>query len=135
MGLRTVRDGLKTRVEMVSGLRGYDTWPDTFSPPGAVIQPMRGDPHTTFSGRGSLWFEVVLAVQQSRLRTAQDQLDDLLDLSGAGSVLAAIEGDVTLAGAAEGLILGGWRDYGDIEIGGIRYLGAVIDVEVWVVFS
>lgn len=130
--LATVRDGLKTRLATIAGLEAYDTLPDTPNVPCAWIVPTRGNAHTTFSGRGSFFLDVIIlaAAMQQGMVKAQDKLDGYLDLSGANSIIGAIEGDLTLGGNAETVLVGDWTDYGEIDVNGIEYLGARIPIEV-----
>jgi len=130
--LAAVRDGLKVRLDTISGLTPYDTIPDQIHAPCAFPQPVSGDPHTTFNGRGSFFFDilVIAAALDQGLQKAQDELDGYLDLSGANSIIGALEGDETLGGNAECILSPEWSDYGEVEIGDIMYLGAVLRVEV-----
>ncbi len=125
-----VRDGLQTRLATISGMHAYDVWPDTIQTPAALVLPMRGNYHDTFNGRSTMNFEIMVVVQESSLKRAQDLLDAYLTFSGASSIAAAIEGDDTLGGAAESAMVTGWRDYGDVAINGVGYMGAILDCEV-----
>jgi hypothetical protein len=132
--LAAVRDALKVRLDTVTDLTAYDDIPDTILPPCAFPHPVSGDPHTTFSGRGSFFFDIVVigaAIDQGLIH-AQGILDGFLDLSGANSIIGAIEGDETLGGSAECILNPAWSDYGEVEIGEIKYLGAVLRIEVCV---
>lgn len=130
----SIRDGLQTRLDVATNLRPYDTWPGTFNPPGAIVTP-KSFGFTAMGGAdtsGEYQFDIVLAVQASDPRAAQNELDGYLALTGAGSVIVALLGDHTLGGACEDLNVSGWHDYGGIEINGVPYLGVVIDVVVLV---
>ena len=99
-----VRDGLKTRLQTITGLRVYDLIPDTVSPPAAVV----GQLDFTFDinnarGLDQANCDVLVIVQRLSERVAQDKLDAFLAGSGAGSIKAAIEGDRTLGGAVNTL--------------------------------
>lgn len=99
-----VRDGLKTRLQTISGLRVYDLIPDTVTPPAAVV----GQLDFTFDinnarGLDQANCDVLVIVQRLSERVAQDKLDAFLAGSGAGSIKAAIEGDKTLNGAVNTL--------------------------------
>ena len=37
MNISSIRDGLKTRLQTISGLRCYDVLPDGFAPPAALV--------------------------------------------------------------------------------------------------
>ncbi len=132
--LSAVRDALKARLANISGLRVYDTWPDTVNPPCIIVKALRGDAHTTFSGRGSFFFDLLLVVQIANLERAQDAIDAYLDYSGASSVIATLEADATLGSVVEGLLVNGWEDYDAIEIGDIQYMSARLPVEVWATY-
>lgn len=136
MSLKTIREGLATRLATITSparLHIYAVAPDAVNVPAAVIRPTRGDNQPTFAGRATYYVEIEVVVESARLDSAQLLLDGYLDVFGTGSIVAALEADVTLGGAAEGLLCGSWSDYG--EFGGnqnqARYLSAVLPVEVW----
>lgn len=125
-----IRDGLKVRLATITGLRTHDVWPDQVNPPAAVVNPVSGNYEQTFSDtQANYVFEIIVVVQAGTLRSAQDALDAYLG-TGSGGICAAMLGDVTLAGIVDTLFVRGFRDYGQIEINGAPYLGAVVDVEV-----
>lgn len=130
-----VRSGLKTRIETISGMggRAHATWPTQINPPAAIIAPQDGDYHTSMGSPGhqEMRFEVLLLVQKGTLKGAQDRLDEYVDPSGSRSLKAAIEGDTTLGGVASAAIVTRWRDYGDLDVGGMPYGGVVFEVTVW----
>ena len=127
-----VRDALQVRLATISGLNAYDVWPDSIQTPAACVLPARGNYHDTFDGRSAFNFDIMVVVQAADLKWAQDALDGYLDFSGSSSIAAAIEGDKTLGGSAEGALITGWRDYGDILINGVGYFGAILDCEVMI---
>lgn len=133
--LAAVRDALKVRLDTIADpFDAYNLWPDTVNPPCALVSPVSASPHTTFSARGSFFFDVLVlaaALEQGGAK-AQDKLDGYLDLSGADSLVGAIEGDLTLGGSAETVLTGEWSDYGEIEVNDIKYLGARLAIEVCV---
>jgi len=131
MSIGIIRTGLETRLATITGLRAENVWPDTIKTPAAIVRPVRGTVHTTFARRSSIFFEILIVVQESTLARAQDKIDGYLAITGANSVLAAIEGDETLGGAAEDCNVTGWRDYGPMTIGDVQYFGVVFDVEVY----
>lgn len=127
-----LRDALKTRLATIAGLRTHDTWPAQIHPPAAIVEPLAGSFEQTLGSDDALYrFQIVVAVQFGTHRTAQDALDEYLTPSGTRSIRAALEGDVTLGGLAHSLSVTGWREYGTLEINGIEYLGAFVDVSVW----
>jgi hypothetical protein len=131
--IASIRDGLKTRLATISGLRTHDTAPSQINPPSAVVVP--GDPairydSTMARGSDDYLFMVHLFVSFAVDRTAQDKLDGYLSGSGATSVKAAIEADETLGGVAHFTRVKEVREYGEKDYGDQRYLQAVFVVEV-----
>ena len=99
-----VRDGLKTRLQTITGLRAYDLIPDTVVPPCAVV----GQLDFTFDidnarGLDQASVDVYVIVQRLSERTGQDKLDNFLAGSGKGSIKTAIESDRSLGGLVDTL--------------------------------
>ena len=99
-----VRDGLKTNLQDIDGLRIYDLVPDVIVPPCAII----GQLDFTFDldnarGLDSANVDVMVVVQRFSERTGQDKLDLYLSGSGDYSIKAAIESDRTLGGVVDTL--------------------------------
>jgi hypothetical protein len=134
-----IREALAVRVRTVTTLqyRTHTNVPPKVVTPAAFIAPDNWDYHQTMgsSGLNHAKFSVTVLAAPFDLSTnerAQLALDAFLDDSGATtSVKAAIEGDLTLNGTVNTLIVTGVRDYGVIEWNGLNYIGAVLDVEVW----
>jgi hypothetical protein len=132
--IAALRDALQTRIATVSGLRAYDTWPSPLMPPAALVRP--ADPMVEFeevlgpSTQALYHFEVHVAVGLGDLRSAQDALDGYLSPSGSASVPAAILGDRTLGGLANGTWVRRARQWGSELISGVEVLGAILDVDV-----
>lgn len=129
--LASIRTGLKTRLATITGINAYDVAPGTPNLPAAMVLPGSIEFDESM-GRGSdlLTFEVRLLVAESTMELSQTQLDAYLAGSGASSVKAAIEGDATLAGAADWTRVTRVVSYGQIEHNGVTYLGARFAVEV-----
>ncbi len=134
MSFSTIRDGLKTRLETISGLRAYDVWPDTMNIPAAIVRPVNMDYYNTLTNVATLMVEIHLlaASIQNGLAKAQDILDTYLDATGTKSIKAAIEGDKTLGGTVTTCHVNRWFDYNSYEVNGIEYLGCKLEVEIWV---
>jgi hypothetical protein len=95
----TVRQGLSTALDTITGLRCFDYGPDSLAPPAAVIEPLE----ITFGvamANGLDYYKgfVLIIVGRMSDRSSQDRLDAYLASSGASSVVAAIESDRTLGG-------------------------------------
>ena len=90
--LAEVRDGLKTRLATITGLRAHDVWPDQVNTPAAMVRPISDPIQETLSGIQSWRFEIVLIgypAQQGMAR-GQETLDGYLAASGSQSVAAAL---------------------------------------------
>lgn len=128
-----LRDGLKTRLQTIAGLRVYDTVPGEVSPPAAVVRPESITFDSSMSrGSDDFVFTVLVLVSTAVDRVAQDKLDGYLDGAGALSVKAAIEADPDLGGAADWTNVTGVRNYGLVEYAGVPYLGAEFVIHVGV---
>ena len=98
----SVRDGLKTALATITGLRTYDIIPDGIAPPAAVVGLLSLDFDMSmqrYLDHGDI--EVMVIVGRMSERAAQDKLDAYLAGSGTGSVKAAIEADTTLGGSVQ----------------------------------
>lgn len=134
-----IRDGVKTALSTIDGLRPYDIIPDRdLVVPAAVVQPVKIG-FTEAFGRGpvDLRLRVTLLTSAGNDRTGQDQLDGFLS-AGTGqttSVVDALEADRTLGGSVDSLGIDPdfEIDYGRAEINGITYWKA--DVQVFVLRS
>lgn len=126
-----VRDGLKTRLETISGLRAYDLIPDTVTPPAAVV----GQLDFTFDidnarGLDQAQVDVLVIVQRFSERSGQNLLDLYLSGSGASSIKAAIEGDRTLGGVVNTLRVTG-AEAGTYESQGVEFLSYRYRITIW----
>jgi len=126
-----VRDGLKTRLLTISGLRAYDLIPDTVTPPAAVV----GQLDFTFDidnarGLDQAQVDVLVIVQRFSERSGQDLLDTYLAGSGASSIKTAIEGDRTLGGAVNTLRVTG-AEAGTYESQGVEFLSYRYRITIW----
>ena len=133
MTLATIRTGIQTRLQTISGLRVFDRPPDSVNDyPCALILPKGGEYDTEFGAGTKYTFEITILVSRAAdVDRAQTKIDPYIDRSGAKSVYAAVDGDVTLGGAAETCRVTGFKDYGGFEYGGILYFGVKFDVEIW----
>lgn len=128
-----IRDGLKTALETIGGLRAYDTEPGQVSVPAAVVIP--GEPFVEYDlamgdNADQLNFVVLVLVQRADDRTAQDALDGYLAGSGALSVKSAIEG--TLGGVVNDASVSTAVGYGPYSYANVEYLGVKFNVSVMV---
>lgn len=126
-----IRDGLKTRLETISGLRAYDTVPGAPNLPCAIVMP-DGIAYDTTCGRGAdtYAFLITVLVSDADSGLAQDALDGYCNGTGATSIKTAIEGEQTLGGLVSYARVVALRDYGTVKAGGVDYLGGVFMLEV-----
>lgn len=132
MIISSLRDALKTRLATITGLRAFDVIPDNFAPPAAIVAPPMRIQYG--SSLGNAWstatFTVRILVAKANDRNAQDKLDAYLDASGASSVIAAIEADRTLGGAANIARVLTCQGVGVYDYAGVPLLGAEFTIEV-----
>jgi hypothetical protein len=126
-----VRDGLKTRLQTIKGLRAYDLIPDTVTPPAAVV----GQLDFTFDidnarGLDQAQVDVLVIVQRFSERSGQNLLDSYLSGSGSTSIKAAIEGDRTLGGVVNTLRVTG-AEAGTYESQGVEFLSYRYRLTIW----
>ena len=101
-----VADGIKTRLATISGLRTFSYQPEQVNPPVAFPVVESVEFHGAFGGGDvRMRFGVFVIVGRYLDRVAHANLDGYLSYSGATSLRAAIEGDRTLGGVANTLIL------------------------------
>lgn len=133
--LATIRDGLKTRLETITGVRPYDTVPDKPEVPCAIVVPAPDgvvDYHTTMNDGLVTWrFDIIVLVSRTSDRGGQDKLDGYINPSGSTSIKAAIEADRTLAAAVYDAHVTGVSEYGSFEFNAIEYFGARFAVTVF----
>ena len=132
MNLAAIRAGLKTRLATISGLRTYDTIPDSFTAPAAIVgMPTLISYDATFNrSHDKLTFPIRVLVTKATDRAAQERLEPYLDGTGSTSIKTAIEGDPTLGGAAALVRVLNAQGLGVYDVAGIPYLGAEFTVEV-----
>ena len=126
-----LRDGLKTNLSTISGLRAYDTVPDNPSPPFAVVLPT-GVRYRSAFAKGACDYDFTVLVEVGRVseRIAQDTLDGYCNAAGSTSIATAIESAPTLSGQAFDTRVVEMRNYQQLAIGEITYLAAEFTVQV-----
>jgi len=125
------RDGLKTQLQAIEGLRVYDLIPDVVTPPCAIV----GQLDFTFDinnarGLDQAQCDVFVIVQRFSERAGQDKLDAYLSGSGTSSIKAAIESDRTLGGAVDTLRVTG-AEAGTYESQGVLFLSYRYRLTIW----
>lgn len=126
-----VRDGLKTQLQAIEGLRVYDLIPDLVTPPCAIV----GQLDFTFDinnarGLDQAQCDVFVIVQRFSERAGQDKLDAYLAGSGTSSIKAAIESDRTLGGTVDTLRVTG-AEAGTYDSQGVLFLSYRYRLTIW----
>ena len=105
--ISTIRDGIETQLNTISGLQVLDHEPDaTTAPPAASIRLVSMTQNETFNGASTPGDRTYRWILTLRLAGAipQEQWQDLdtyLAPTGSKSILAAIDADDTLGGAVD----------------------------------
>jgi len=101
-----VATGLATRLATISGLRTSTYQPEQLNPPVGFPVLNRIEYHKAFQGGNVVMdWSVYVIVGRYTDRNAFATLDGYLSYSGAKSIRAAIEGDKTLGGVCQTLVL------------------------------
>lgn len=131
MTVASIRAGLVTRLETITGLNAYGHSPDgPPNLPAIYVRRVAGPKRTMLSGCWSTSWRLTLIVQRLSGEQGEDLIEPYTDVSGTSSIVAALEGDETLGGAAEYLMIGDWGDDRQETEAGIDYLTNALPVEV-----
>jgi len=129
-----IRDGLKTTISGISGLRCYDVIPDNaINFPVAMFIPTNIEFDLAMQRGTDLYtFDVLIAVQRSDARTAQDKLDAFVTGSGSSSIRQIIFNNRTLGLANTDARVVNMSNYSaDFNLNGIDGIGANLSIEVY----
>jgi hypothetical protein len=137
MDLEAVQQGLADAASAVTGppkLRGFASLPGAITPPVFAPTELELAYDQAFGGGlVTVMFTCGVFTSIGDTPAGRSALMGYLDRDGTSSVKAALELDKTLGGVCKTLTTrrarGAYRLY---EIGGVDYLGALLDVEVWV---
>ena len=124
-----IRDGIAANLGAVPNLRVSATYLDAPRPPVAMVLP-DGVDYDLNAARGADTFTFIVSLLVGRAddRAAQRNID--VFIVGPDSVKAAIESDRTLGGAADTCRVTQMRNYGQVSVGDVVYLGVEFEVEV-----
>jgi len=118
-----VAEGLKARLATVTGLRTFSYQPEQVNPPVAFPVLDSIDYHRAFGGGDvQMRFTIIVIVGRYLDRVAHTNLDGFLSFSGATSLRAAIEGDKTLGGVANTLVMDSSLSIGSLAIAEAEFL-------------
>ena len=130
--LTSIRNGIGTNLGNISSLIVYNFVPDFIEPPTAVVGVVETIEYDTTIQRGADKYEIPIFIYVSRVdaQDSQETLDGYLASTGASSVKAQIESDVTLGGSANSCRVIEAKEVGVYTINNIDYLGVEFIVEV-----
>lgn len=101
-----VSEGIRVRLATITGLRTFSYQPEQLNPPTAFPVLDSVEYHGAMGGGNvRMRFTVIVIVGRYLDRVAHSNLDGYLSYSGATSLRAAIEGDRTLGGVAQTLVM------------------------------
>jgi hypothetical protein len=127
--MQDIREGLAAQIGELDGIRVSANYLDAPRPPVALVLPDRIEYDLNANrGADTLFFTVQVIVTRANERQAQVTLDKFT--VGADSIKDAIEADRTLGGKADTCRVTELRNYGQITIGDVLYLGFELEVEV-----
>jgi hypothetical protein len=126
-----VAEGIKTRLATVTGLRTFSYQPEQLNPPVAFPVLESVEYHGAMGGGNvRMRWQVFVIVGRYLDRVAHSNLDGYLSYSGATSLRAAIEGDKTLGGVAQTLILESGLSVGALTVAEADFLQVQFSVLV-----
>jgi len=132
--LSQIRDGLKTTVSNISGLRCYDTVPDNaINFPVAIFIPSAIEFDLAMQRGTDLYtFDMLVAVQRADSRTAQDKLDAFVTGSGSSSIRQIIYNNKTLGLSDTDARVVNMSNYAaDVNLNGVDGVGANLEIQVY----
>ena len=130
--LSSIRDGIKTNLANISSLIVFGYVPDSIEPPTAVVGVVDNIEYDSTMARGADTYNIPVFLYVSRIdaEDSQDTLDAYLASTGASSVKAQVESDITLGGQAQSVRVVEADNYGVYTINNIDYLGCEFTIEV-----
>lgn len=132
MSIATIRDGLATNLQTITGLRATAEVTDNPTPPIAIVQLNRVDYDNAFNKGLTIYnFVISVVVGRASERTAQDRLNTFATPSGASSIKLAVQSDRTLGGSAYDVRVSEMQNIGAVLLGGENYLAADFAVQVY----
>lgn len=129
-----IATGLQTRLATISGVRAYSYQPEQLNPPFAYPILNTVSYHQTM-GMGNavtqLEWTVYVVVGRWVDRVAMTNLDGFLSPTGSSSIRAALEGDLTLGGACQNLVVSSSANISALEQDDAEYLQVSFSVTIY----
>lgn len=127
-----VKSGLATRLATISGLRTFAYQPDQLNPPMAFSNLDSITYYRAMNlGAVEMVFTVTVIVARATERPAEASVDAYTSPTGSASVRAAIEGDRTLGGKVDSLIVESATGINSITANDTEYLSVDFTVRVY----
>ncbi len=127
-----VCERLAQAAKAVDGLRTSPIPEDAVEPPlFVVVGPESIDYLTMMRATSGLTFAGLVYVSRGSNRAGWKLLRGYQATSGPTSLRAALEADPTLGGACSTMQVVGWAEPGQYDVGGVAYLGARLNIQVW----
>jgi hypothetical protein len=106
-------------------------WPAQITVPVGIIGvPAINYRETMQRGRASMNPTITLLVSQNLTVEGQRALRAYADMTGANSIIAAVEGDKTLGGVVDDCVVWDYRELGLEQVGQIGYYGGLFTLRV-----
>ena len=129
-----IATGLQTRLATISGVRAYSYQPEQLNPPFAYPVLNTVSYHQTMGmGSAMTQFDWTVYVVVGRWvdRVAVTNLDGFLSSTGSSSIRAALEGDLTLGGACQNLVVSSSANISALEQDDAEYLQVSFSVTIY----
>lgn len=128
MNVDTIRNGIATRLQTITGLRVHARVPDAIEPPAAFLSLSNVSYDDTFDGCSTVNFDLVLAVAGWDAPRAQEAIDPYVNNTGSKSIYAAVHG--AAVNGAESVRVTGASDMDrNFTIAGSDYVGIRFSLE------
>ena len=126
-----VRDDLADVITAGCGLRAAALIQDTMVAPIAIVSRRAFDPRLVFAqSKAAYLFTVTVYVDRTDERAAQRALDTLTEISGSGSIVAAIQNGALWSVSVDYAAVTQIGEVQAVAIAESNYLAVPIDVEV-----
>lgn len=129
-----IASGLQARLATISGVRAYSYQPEQLNPPFAYPVLNTVSYHQTMGmGNAVTQFDWTVYVVVGRWvdRVAMTNLDGFLSPTGSSSIRAALEGDLTLGGACQNLVVASSANINALEQDDAEYLQVSFSVTIY----
>ena len=127
-----VRQAIATALAGITVFSGrvYSGWPNQVTPPCVTVYRRTTEKNVEFNGGDNSTFLVTVYLVPTELVTAQSQMDALLAPDGTQSILGCLTADTSLGGVVTWLTIPQIDEEGLVEVMGVQYYSASIQVLV-----